>query len=277
MPRRSEGSRESRGRRSRESARRPSARTHDAAYLPHSRRASSFTRTPSVSSMSSTPAQVLVAKLQNPATGPLRVATPMRPTAGYCYRAARAAIPGELPGCAAGRDPAFARRRRGVGCRDSYRPARLTIPLSHRLLGALPAVLCATPQYLAQRGAPAKPEDLRQHDLFTPESERPDRFQLEFSRNSQRAEVRVVPRLTVNDPAVLHASAAAGLGIGLLPEFLCRQGLATGRLKQVLPEWSLPPAASLYAVYPATLGADPRVQRFVDFLAANIVPALAHA
>jgi DNA-binding transcriptional LysR family regulator len=84
-----------------------------------------------------------------------------------------------------------------------------------------------------------------------------------------------VPRLTVNDPAVLHASAAAGLGIGLLPEFLCRQGLATGRLKQVLAEWQLPPAASLYAVYPASLGADPRVQRFVDFLAANIVPALA--
>jgi DNA-binding transcriptional LysR family regulator len=148
--------------------------------------------------------------------------------------------------------------------------------LEHRLLGALPAVLCATPQYLQTRGLPARPEDLHQHDLFTPESERPDLFRLELSRNSQRAEVRVVPRLTVNDPAVLHASAAAGLGIGLLPEFLCRQGLATGRLKQVLADWAPPPAASLYAVYPATLGADMRVQRFVDFLAANVVPALAH-
>ena len=66
-----------------------------------------------------------------------------------------------------------------------------------------------------------------------------------------------------------------GLGLGLLPEFLCRQGLATGRLKSVLPEWTLPPAAALYALYPASLEADPRVQRFVDFLAANIVPALA--
>ena len=33
-------------------------------------------------------------------------------------------------------------------------------------------------------------------------------------------------------------------------------------------------AAALYALYPASLEADPRVQRFVDFLAANIVPAL---
>jgi DNA-binding transcriptional LysR family regulator len=147
--------------------------------------------------------------------------------------------------------------------------------VSHRLLGALPAVLCATPAYLQQRGTPARPEDLRQHDLFTPESERPD-FRLDFARGSQRAQVDVAPKLTVNDPAVLHAAAAAGLGIGLLPEFLCRQGLATARLKSVLSEWSLPPAASLYAVYPATLEADTRVQRFVDFLAANIVPALAH-
>ena len=69
--------------------------------------------------------------------------------------------------------------------------------------------------------------------------------------------------------------AAAGLGIGLLPEFLCRQGLATGRLKPVLPEWSLPPADARFALYPASLESDARVQQFVDFLAANIVPALA--
>jgi DNA-binding transcriptional LysR family regulator len=56
---------------------------------------------------------------------------------------------------------------------------------------------------------------------------------------------------------------------------LCRQGLATGRLKAVLPDWSVPPAAALYALYPTVLESDARAQQFVDFLAANIVPALA--
>ena len=220
-------------------------------------------------------AQVLMSKLQNPATGPLRVVA----DATYGRVLLSPLVPRFLENfpdvpldvslhSLDDAEPWDVAIRAGL-------PADETV--AHRLLGDLPAILCATPQYLTQKGAPAKPEDLRQHDLFTPESDRPDLFQLEFSRNSQRAEVRVVPRLTVNDPAVLHASAAAGLGIGLLPEFLCRQGLATGRLRQVLPDWSLPPAASLYAVYPATLGADLRVQRFVDFLAANIVPALAHA
>ena len=144
-----------------------------------------------------------------------------------------------------------------------------------RLLGAPPALLCATPQYLQQRGTPERPDDLRTHDLLTPEASNLAEFRLHLARGSQRAEVPLSPKLTVDDPAVLHAAAAAGLGIGLLPEFLCRQGLATSRLKAVLPEWTLPPAAALYALFPLALESDPRVQQFIDFLAANIVPALA--
>lgn len=147
--------------------------------------------------------------------------------------------------------------------------------LTQRLLGAPPALLCATPAYLQQRGVPQRPDDLRAHDLLTPEEQELPEFRLQLTRGAQRAEVPLSPKLAVDDPAVLHAAAAAGLGIGLLPEFLCRQGLVTGRLKAVLPEWTVPAAAALYALYPGALESDPRVQHFTDFLAANIVPALA--
>jgi DNA-binding transcriptional LysR family regulator len=147
--------------------------------------------------------------------------------------------------------------------------------VAQRLLGAPPALLCATPAYLQQRGAPARPDELRAHELLTPDAAELPEFRLQLTRGAQRAEVPLTPKLAVDDPAVLHAATAAGLGIGLLPEFLCRQGLATGRLKSVLPEWSVPAAAPLYALYPAALESDARVQQFVDFLAANIVPALA--
>jgi len=147
--------------------------------------------------------------------------------------------------------------------------------MTHRSLGAPPALLCATPAYLARHGTPVRPDDLRSHDLLTPEPTDLPEFRLLLTRGAQRAEVAVSPKLAVSDPAVLHAAAAAGLGIALLPGFLCRQGLATGRLEAVLPEWTAPPAAALYALYPAALEADTRVQRFVEFLAASIVPALA--
>lgn len=157
----------------------------------------------------------------------------------------------------------------------SIRPGETRDPaVVCRVLGAPPAILCATPAYLEARGVPQRPEALAAHDVLMPESPKRD-YRLELARASQRAEVRLMPKLAVNDPAVLHAATAAGLGIGLLPEFLCRQGLATGKLRRVLAEWSLPPAAALCAVYSADLATDERVSQFVDFLAASVIPALA--
>ncbi len=144
-----------------------------------------------------------------------------------------------------------------------------------RVLGAPPAVLCATPAYLQRKSQPVRPEELEAHELLTPDAGAGPIYVLRLAQGLRRAEVAVRPKLAVNDPALLHAAAAAGLGIALLPEFLCRQGLATQKLRQVLPDWDLPEQAALCAIYPARLAQDPRVTALVDFLAANIVPALA--
>jgi DNA-binding transcriptional LysR family regulator len=147
------------------------------------------------------------------------------------------------------------------------------VTLTSRLLGEPPAVLCATPQYLAAHGTPAQPEDLLRHALLVPAAIAGE-CRLQFAKGLRRAEVRAEPKLAVNDPAVVHAAATAGLGIALLPEFLCRQGLAVGKLERVLSDWQAPRSGALHAVYPRALAADPRVISFIDFLAANIVPAL---
>jgi LysR family transcriptional regulator, regulator for bpeEF and oprC len=215
-----------------------------------------------------------IVKLQSPAARPLRVVAD--PTYGRVllsplvprFLEAFAHVPLEV---------ALDAQQLAAGSWDvAIRTRPLEDPaITRRLLGAPPALLCATPSYLQQRGAPARPDDLRAHDLLTPEAAELPEFRLQLARGAQRAEVPLAPKLAVDDPAVLHAATAAGLGIGLLPEFLCRQGLATGRLKVVLPEWSVPAAAALYALYPLALESDARAQQFVDFLAANIVPALA--
>lgn len=144
-----------------------------------------------------------------------------------------------------------------------------------RVLGAPPAILCATPAYLQKAGTPDSPADLERHPLLTPDAASGALYTLRLHRGKRREELRVQPKLAVNDPALLHASVAAGLGIGLVPEFLCKAGLAAQKLKRVLPEWALPEQAPLCAVYPARLAEDARVKSLVEFLAANIVPALA--
>lgn len=217
-------------------------------------------------------ARAVIGKLNAPISGPLRVVadptygrvllTPLVPRFLESFPDVPLEVAMDAPESAEGWDVAIRTRSSAAG------------QFAMRLLGAPPALLCATPAYLQQRGVPARPEDLRTHDLLTPEATDAQQFRLRLERGSQRAEVLLSPKLAVNDPAVLHAATAAGLGIGLLPQFMCRSGLATARLKPVLPEWIVPPAAALYALYPAALEADLRVQRFVDFLAANIVPAL---
>jgi len=217
-------------------------------------------------------ARAQIARLRSPPTGPLRVAAD--PAYGRVLLAPLVPrflerfpqVPLELAMNATGLDES-------CDVAICVAPAR-SEGVTQRLLGAPPAVLCATPAYLQERGTPSRPQELAGHDLLVPEAASAE-FRLLLTRGNQRAEVRIVPKLAVSDPAVLHAATAAGLGIGLLPEFLCRQGLATGRLRRVLAEWNLPPAAALNAVYRQDLEADARVQQFVEFVAANIVPALA--
>jgi len=141
-------------------------------------------------------------------------------------------------------------------------------------LGTPPMILCAAPGYLAGKPLPQSPSELAQHALLwagaagaaaTPR----------LSKDGGTVALPGTPRLVTEDLAALHAAVAAGLGIGALPEFMCRNGLAMKRLVRLLPDWSVADPIELTAVSPATRAAEPAVRSFVDFLAANIVPALA--
>ncbi len=140
-------------------------------------------------------------------------------------------------------------------------------------LGSPPMILCAAPAYLADKPSPQSPSDLGAHALLW--STREASPALRLSKDGGVVAVPCVPRLTSEDPAALHAAVAAGLGIGVLPEFLCRNGLALRRLVQVLPGWEVTDTVDLQAVSPAERAEAPAVRRFVDFLGAHIVPVLA--
>jgi DNA-binding transcriptional LysR family regulator len=142
-------------------------------------------------------------------------------------------------------------------------------------LGTPPMILCAAPNYLAGRPLPQAPSDLAQHALLWAGA-RAD-SQLRLAKDGGAVTVPGTPRLVAQDLAALHAAVAAGLGIGALPEFMCRNGLAMKRLVRLLPDWEVADPVELTAVSPADRASEPAVRSFVDFLAANIVPALAGA
>jgi LysR family transcriptional regulator AphB len=142
-------------------------------------------------------------------------------------------------------------------------------------LGTPPMILCAAPTYLAGRTLPQTPSELGMHALLWSTTDLNPSLRL--SKDGGTVSLACTPRLTSEDPQALHSAVAAGLGIGVLPEFLCRNGLAMKRLLRVLPDWQVADKVELTAVSPSSRAAEPAVRTFVEFLAANIVPVLAGA
>jgi DNA-binding transcriptional LysR family regulator len=156
-------------------------------------------------------------------------------------------------------------------------------------LGSPALLLCATPAYLTQHGRPRTPADLSDHSVLrtlpvdagsghSADSPTPGTHSLlALRRDEDEQQIRLRPGLQVNDPALVHSSTAAGLGIGVLPEFLCRQGLAMGKLERVLSGWSVATPLQLRAIYPRELAGSPAIRQFIEFLLANLVPVLGAA
>jgi DNA-binding transcriptional LysR family regulator len=133
-----------------------------------------------------------------------------------------------------------------------------------RKLARMRGVLVASPEYLARRGVPRRPEDLRDHDCVTYLLSSPaDRWTL--VRRSQRVNVRVSGHLRTNNDGATVAALVAGQGIGELPMFVVAGELRSGQLEQVLPGWEAP-GMVMHALMSPARASTAKVRAFVDFL-----------
>lgn len=132
-------------------------------------------------------------------------------------------------------------------------------------LGRSASLLVASPALLARQGLPAAPDDLARLDSVamsavdgrtTVQLLGPDGAQ--FSWQHQ-------PRYVADDLDTLVRAAQAGVGVALLPGYLCRPALDDGRLVQLLPDWS-PPVGIVHAVFASRRGLVPAVRAFLDHL-----------
>ena len=137
--------------------------------------------------------------------------------------------------------------------------------LVSRALATIVRHAVAAPRYLQRHPAPARPEELRQHDclLFGPSSPR-HVWQLEDGK--RLVEVAVRARFVVNDMDMLQDVTLSGEGVALLPEHSCVGDIRRGRLVRVLPEWRAP-ETPFHAVYPSTRHLSPKVKALVEHLA----------
>ena len=144
--------------------------------------------------------------------------------------------------------------------------------VARRLCG-VETFLVAAPSYLKARGRPKHPMNLAEHAclgyayLTTPDTWR-------FThKNGESATVHPAGGpLRVNNGDAMVPALIAGLGLGVLPDFILRGALADGTLERVIPDWSLPPTA-LHWVTPPGGPKPARVEVLGEFLAERLSPS----
>lgn len=119
--------------------------------------------------------------------------------------------------------------------------------------------LYASPEYLALHGEPSAVSDLVGHRAIHLINDPPRYWPLTgHSIASQSV-------MTCNNVTFAREAVLAGAGIGGLPDMICTEAVAQGRLVNVLSGVELP-SGELYAIYPSRRFQAMKVKTFLDFL-----------
>ncbi|XXF78257.1 LysR family transcriptional regulator [Myxococcaceae bacterium GXIMD 01537] len=133
-----------------------------------------------------------------------------------------------------------------------------------RKLGMLRRLLVAAPAYLQRREMPRAPADLRKHECIVfGASAEGNAWKL--GNGTRTVEVAAPTRLVVNDYGMLREVARSGVGVALLPDYLCAEDLKAGRLRRVLEGWTAP-EVPIHAVYPSARHLSPKVIALLELL-----------
>jgi DNA-binding transcriptional LysR family regulator len=133
-----------------------------------------------------------------------------------------------------------------------------------RELAPFRLVACASPDYLRERGVPATPLDLEAHEcpVYAPTSG-PIINAWRFVRGEETYSVHVKHRLQVNDAKALLIAALDGFGVAFIAEDLAREGLRSGRLTKVLPDYETP-SRPIHLIYHPDRRQTPKLKSFIS-------------
>lgn len=134
-----------------------------------------------------------------------------------------------------------------------------TLPDSNlraRKFGYLSYCLCASPDYVAKHGWPAKPSDLADHLCLTDRS-----CSMDFNGP---VNAKVSPRWISNSGISLRSAVRKGLGIASLPVSVIGPDLLAGRIVALEEEWSFYDKPCWVVYSPGIMSAATRA--FIDHL-----------
>ncbi len=138
-----------------------------------------------------------------------------------------------------------------------------------RQIGLLPRYLYASPGYLKAAPRLFHPVDLIHHVVCIVQgATNQEEVQRTFFRGDEVVDVTIASRFRMNSVGLSRALAMLGVCIAVLDTELAREEVASGRLRRVLPDWSLAPV-QVHAITDTRL-LPARTRLFIDFIKARL-------
>jgi DNA-binding transcriptional LysR family regulator len=138
-----------------------------------------------------------------------------------------------------------------------------------RKICPVPRVAVASPHYLAERGTPREPKDLRDHMCLGYGNLAGGQNWVFTSQQGVKQVIAPICNIECDNGEVLADLAAKGEGITILPKFIVKNHLDQKKLKVVLTTWTLP-AIWLTAYYPPYVKLPAKVAAFTTMFETTI-------
>jgi DNA-binding transcriptional LysR family regulator len=137
-----------------------------------------------------------------------------------------------------------------------------------RRVGELRWVVCASPDYLRQRGEPRAPVDLQGHDFIALEGLQRYR-DWSFASEGATNQLSVTPRFSVNTAEGVIGGAVAGLGVARVMSYQAAASVRDGTLVPIMADWT-PSPLPVQLVHAAHPQQPLKLRAFLDFVAPRL-------
>lgn len=139
----------------------------------------------------------------------------------------------------------------------------LTPNIVAKQLGECRSVICASPQYLKEKGTPSNVQDLAHHNCLS--FSYFGKTAWTFNGPNGLESVPIKGNISANTSEVLLSATLKGNGISILPFPSVKGLIQDGLLVSLLPEWQ-PKTLGVHAVYGTRKQVTPLLRAFIDHL-----------
>lgn len=122
-------------------------------------------------------------------------------------------------------------------------------------------IVCASPDYIEQFGAPRTPKELNKHNCIT-------LMGLEhwsFKDGNNIVSVKTTGNFRTDNGEAIRDACINGMGLTINSTWSAYKHLETGELVQVLEDYPLASQTAIWAVYPSSRLLAAKVRAFIDY------------